>query len=101
MVELFCDAPGLPRPGAVDDVGVSRVMRRRSLVIMGTATRVRRVARDLTRTLAMAQHKGTVDRLKAGDVDQVLYARLAHRRQLQEKHPSPRAGLGVSLEVEG
>ena len=102
VVELFCDAPGLPRPGAVDDVELGLVMRRRSLVIKGTATRVRRAARDLTRTLAMAQHKGTkLDRLKAGDVDQVLYARLAHRRQLQEKHLESLAGLGVSLEVEG
>ena len=102
MVELFCDAPGLPRPGAVGDVELGLVMRRRSLVIKGTATRVRRAARDLTRTLAMAQHKGTkLDRLKASDVDQVLYARLAHRRQLQEKHLESLAGLGVSLEVEG
>lgn len=102
VVELFCDTPGLPRPKTIDDVQVGLVLRRRSVAITGPRRVIRRLARDLTRKLFRAQHKGTrPDTLTDPDVDQVLWADLTHRRQFEEEHAEALEKLGVHLVVEG
>lgn len=46
-VELFCDAPGLPRAGGHADVSVEFVMRRRDTTIKGSPAQVKKLAREL------------------------------------------------------
>lgn len=79
VVELYCDQPGLPRPGPADEVTVGMVVRRRDVQIASPRPyRTRRVARDLARYLLAEQTdsglgKGGMD----PDVEQVLDAELA------------------------
>lgn len=78
VVELFCQEPGLPRPGpAADDVQVGFVVRRRTLSIDTDSVTIRRMARDLTAYLVETQHERVLGTLTNLDVDDVLYGQLA------------------------
>ena len=92
VVELFCDVPGLPRPGPADDVTVSFVLRRVTVGFSVSDHLVRRMARDLAGTLVAAQHRDvgpapSVDR----DVATVLQADVANEAF------TPPDGVSVSL----
>ena len=50
IVELFCDAPGLPRAGKHDDLTVEFAIRRRDTTVFGNPSDVRNLARALMLT---------------------------------------------------
>jgi hypothetical protein len=58
-VELFCDEPGLPRPGDVEGVEVGFVVRRERVQIRGSLADVRALARDLAVQLDTEQNART------------------------------------------
>jgi hypothetical protein len=58
VVEVFCDAPGLPRAGAHDDIELAMVMRRQHTVISGASKPIRTLARNLMVEMMTAQHPG-------------------------------------------
>jgi len=68
VVELFCDAPGLPRAGKHDDLTVQFVMRRRDTTIEGSHAHVKKLARELMLNLLHAEDPNLVfDGVNAGD----------------------------------
>lgn len=84
VVELFCDVPGLPRPGDADGVEVGMVMRRQRTTLDAPAPAVRRLARDLAADLLKAQHNGArAGALRAGDLSDLLWADRAQRRRFE------------------
>jgi hypothetical protein len=58
-VELFCDEPGLPRPGIIEGIETGFVIRRERVLIRGKAADVRELARDLAIQLDTAQNART------------------------------------------
>jgi hypothetical protein len=76
VVELFCDAPGLPRLSLDEDVAVSLVIRRRRTLFGVTTLQLRQEARKLITHLLAAQHHGAVPGSinELTDVDQVMRA---------------------------
>jgi hypothetical protein len=78
VIELFCDDPGLPRPGsAADGLEVGFVVRRQTLIINADTRTIRRMARDLTTQLVAAQQDRVARRLPDRDIDDVLLGQLA------------------------
>ena len=78
VVELFCDEPGLPRPGTADaGVEVGFVVRRHSVHIDAPSLVIRRMARDLTSHLVAVQQKRVAGRLPNTDIDEVLLGQLS------------------------
>jgi hypothetical protein len=72
VVELFCNAPGLPRAGKHGDVTVRFVLRRRNTSVRGKKAHVQQLARDLMLNLLAVQEPGTVfDDVQNGDTDDV------------------------------
>lgn len=55
VVELFCDAPGLPRAGKHDDIAVKFVLRRRNTSVHGNKAQVQKLARELMLDLLAQQ----------------------------------------------
>lgn len=59
VAELFCDAPGLPRPAPGDTVQLGLVLRRRQLTSTVSERELRRMGRDLRNELLAAAGKPT------------------------------------------
>ncbi|MER7756229.1 hypothetical protein [Kitasatospora sp. NPDC097643] len=87
VVELFCDQPGLPLPGAsAEGVQVRMVMRRQEqLVPRGAEQRVRRLAKRLTTDLLAAQGV-KAQHLHDRDLVNVLWADRAYRARFEAEH---------------
>ncbi|MFJ2235202.1 hypothetical protein [Streptomyces sp. NPDC087859] len=83
VVELFCDEPGLPRPGDVSGLEVCFVVRRERMMVEGDTTALRKLAADLVKQLDGEQHQretGAPEPLDTADLDQVAWA--ARNRKL-------------------
>jgi hypothetical protein len=101
IVELFCDAPGLPRAGEALDIEVGMVLRRRRTTVSAPPQQVRRLARQMAGDLLKAQHAGAKPGgLRGGDLPDVLWADLAARREFEATHADELAGLTVDSAVE-
>jgi hypothetical protein len=73
VVELFCDAPGLPRAGKHDDVTVKFVLRRRHTSVRGKKAHIQNLARQLMLDLLAQQDPGAVfDDVNPGDSPDVI-----------------------------
>lgn len=67
-VELFCDEPGLPRPGDLPGLEVGFVVRRERVRFLGQPSAVRELARSLIRELARKAGDRVVAGLPAGRI---------------------------------
>ncbi|MEV7888942.1 hypothetical protein ACWD3I_20190 [Streptomyces sp. NPDC002817] len=77
VVELFCDEPGLPRPGDVSGLELGFVVRREVMTVEGDTTALRKLAADLVKRLDCEQHQREQDApepLDTADLDQVAWA---------------------------
>ncbi|MQY12621.1 hypothetical protein SRB5_27570 [Streptomyces sp. RB5] len=83
VVELFCDEPGLPRPGQVEGVDLSFVVRRERTEV-ADAQALRELARSLTDSLYRAQYPSPVPSAvpDTDDLDDVAFAGTAARLPL-------------------
>ncbi len=101
VVELFCDQPGLPRPGAAEQPVVKLVMRRQTFRTAAPRTAVRKLAKKLTADLLAAHHQGAKpEHLHASDVDNLLWADLAYRARFEADNAELLAQLGAVPAVE-
>lgn len=82
VVEVFCDAPGLPRAGSHDDISVAFRMRRMHTTVTGKRRPSRRVAAALVTELAKAQGKEVAD--TDPDLRDLWWADAAWRRRFEE-----------------
>jgi hypothetical protein len=86
VVELFCDAPGLPRAGKHNDVTVQFVVRRRDTTIRGSHAQVKKLARVLMLNLLQAEGQGLMfDGVQTSDTPEVKKlkrGRIADREDL-------------------
>jgi hypothetical protein len=76
-VELFCDEPGLPRPGLPEDVEVRFVVRRERMLVRGSFADLRELAKDLAIQLDTEQNARTnaADPIpEDGDLEDVAWA---------------------------
>jgi hypothetical protein len=75
VVELFCDEPGLPRPGLAEGVDLAFVVRRERTLVADT-TALRTLARSLTVALYRAQNPSAGDPTvpDSDDLDDVVFA---------------------------
>jgi hypothetical protein len=86
-VELFCDEPGLPRPGDVAGVEVRFVVRRERVRFLGQQSAVRALARSLIRELARKAGDRVVANLPSGkipnseDLDDLVWGQQASDHQ--------------------
>lgn len=101
VVELFCDAPGLPGANEAPDIEVGMVLRRRRTTVTAPAPQVRRLARQMAGDLLKAQHAGAKPGgLRGGDLPDVLWADLASRREFETTHADELDGLEVDSAIE-
>jgi hypothetical protein len=84
VVEVFCDAPGLPRAGSHTDFDVTFVMRRQHTSIAGDPRAVRKLARRVLNELAKEQPDGTSMGTPDLDAHEVWWASEANRLQFEE-----------------
>lgn len=75
VVELFCDAPGLPRAGKHDDLAVSFALRRRVTSVHGQKSHIQKLARELMLGLLAAQHSGSTLDIPQGETAAVRKAK--------------------------
>jgi hypothetical protein len=97
VVEVFCDAPGLPRAGSHRDISVSMVVRRRLTSLQGTPAEQRRLARALLVELAGSGPSGPVDL----DIGDVLFAEEAERQRFDQDHAPLIEALQATVHEEG
>jgi hypothetical protein len=98
VVEVFCDAPGLPRAGSHQDLTVSMVVRRRQTSLQGTAAQHRRLARALLTELGKnGAALGPADL----DVGDVLFAEEAERQRFEQDHAPLIEALGGEVREQG
>ncbi|MET8625811.1 hypothetical protein ABZW30_19020 [Kitasatospora sp. NPDC004669] len=95
VVELFCDRPGLPRPGAAaDGLQVRMVMRRQERTVpKPERAAVRRLAKKLTTDLLEARG-AEAGRLSDRDLPNVLWADLAYRARFEAENSELFAAIG-------
>lgn len=77
VVELFCDEPGLPRPGDVSGLELGFVVRRERVTAEGDKGALRRLAADLVGHLDRVQHRPEKDAPEppdTSDLGQVVWA---------------------------
>lgn len=104
VVELFCDAPGLPRAGSHRDVEVGFVLRRQNSVFTGTKQQLRALSRELLLSLADIQHP--TDKLAkktaaaTRDVDQLWWAQ-ALRERLDNNHVDVLQAVTAHVQEQG
>ncbi|MFF0410264.1 hypothetical protein ACFYUY_07480 [Kitasatospora sp. NPDC004745] len=94
VVELFCDRPGLPRPGAAADGAQLRMVLRRQERTVPDAGRaaVRRLAKRLTTDLLAARGLRP-GHLADRDLPNLLWADDAYRARFEAEHADLLAGL--------
>ena len=80
VVEVFCDEPGLPRPGSHTDLEAGFVIRRQNTSVTGGKRDIRQLASNLVSNLARAEHPGITPRAPAADVGETWWADEASRR---------------------
>ncbi|MFT3971750.1 MAG: hypothetical protein QM695_16100 [Micropruina sp.] len=98
VVEVFCDAPGLPRAGSHDEIGVSFRMRRMNTSFTAKGRPARRVAAELVHELAKKQNIDTCT--LAPDVRDVWWADVAWRRQFETAHADDLAALTTQVDLQ-
>jgi hypothetical protein len=90
-VELFCDEPGLPRPGEVAGLEVGFVVRRERARFLGQQSTVRELARSLIRDLARKAGDEVVAGLAAGmipgteDLDDLVWSQQATEHEFSAR----------------
>ncbi|MFB7263339.1 hypothetical protein ACFCXH_14390 [Streptomyces nojiriensis] len=101
VVELFCDRPGLPRPQSADGLEVGFVMRRRRVEMTAQPGVLRKLAHQLTSDLLAAQRDGGRDRRVHGsEVEDVLWADIAHRLRFETAHRELLDQVGLETETQ-
>ncbi len=98
VVEVFCDAPGLPRAGLHDEIDVSFQMRRLNTSLTAKGRPARRVAAELVHAMAKAQDIQTAT--MAPDVRDVWWADVAWRRQFAKDHADDLAAIKSSTDLQ-
>jgi hypothetical protein len=101
-VELFCDEPGLPRPGDLTGVELRFVLRRERVVVHGDSSAARRLARDLAVELdAERRPTGAVSSVPdTDDVDDVLWVERTEQRAFTAAQLTQLAAIQPELVVE-
>jgi hypothetical protein len=90
-VELFCDEPGLPRPGEVPGLDVGFVVRRERVSFLGRLAAVRELARSLIRDLARKAGDEVVAGLAPGkipcteDLDDLVWGQQATEHEFSAR----------------
>lgn len=90
-VELFCDEPGLPRPGDVPGLEVGFVVRRERVHYLGPLSAVRELARSLIRDLAHKAGDDDVAKLRQGgipdteDLDDLVWGQQATEHEFSDR----------------
>ncbi|MEO8220347.1 MAG: hypothetical protein ABI563_06145 [Specibacter sp.] len=102
VVEVFCDAPGLPRAGSHDDIEVRMVMRRQHTAMTGQRKPIRRLARNLLVETAKSQDITIDDDVKSdADIRDVWWADAAWRRRFEEDNAELLAEVGAHTDAQG
>lgn len=80
VVEVFCDAPGLPRAGGHDDITVEFRMRRRRTSLIAKGQSVRQLATNLLKEMAAAKKLPLVGSDFGDDINDMWWAHEWRRR---------------------
>ncbi|MCY0906005.1 hypothetical protein [Arthrobacter sp. H14-L1] len=95
VVEVFCDAPGLPRAGSHTDIEVRMVMRRQHTSVTGQRKPVRRLARNLLVEMAKSEDISfDADQEPDADIRDVWWADAAWHRRFAEDNADLLAEVG-------
>ncbi len=88
VVELFCDEPGLPRPGDTPGLDVKFVVRRRTTTVHGDDAQVQKLARDLVVSLLKGKPDCVPDAtgLDLDQANDLLWADDAERERFEADH---------------
>lgn len=86
VVEVFCDAPGLPRAGLHTNLEMTMVMRRQHVSLSASKGPLRRLARNLLREMMKEQHPAAVAGAPDADVRELWWVDSAARRRFEEEN---------------
>jgi hypothetical protein len=84
VVEVFCDAPGLPRAGSHTDIEVSFVMRRQHTCMTDDRGPIRQLAQKLLTELADEQYHGQTIGQADRDIRDLWWASEAERIRFEQ-----------------
>jgi hypothetical protein len=101
VVEVFCDLPGLPRAGSHSEIDVGFVMRRQHTTMAGDRRDVRRLARNLMKGLATAQHDSAEVGTPDLDVHDLWSANEAERLRIEQDNAALIDALNVQTNEQG